>query len=65
MRVFDDSETNEGKQILHRIVSMLTKMTKPIDGVRDNLPQYGFDTIELRNGKEPDYDCAHEHEHEE
>ena len=62
MTAFNEAETKEGKQILHRIVSMLTKMTKPVDGVRNNLPQYGFSATKCSNGQEPDYEYAHEHE---
>jgi len=37
----DEEETKEGKGLLHRIVSMLTKMTEPTQGVREDAPEYG------------------------
>ena len=60
MRAFDEAETKEGKALLHRIVSMLTKMTEPVEGVREYLPEYGFSHEEEKEVK-IDYDYAHEH----
>lgn len=48
----EEDETREGKLLLHRIVSMLTKMTDPGDSVREERREYGE--------KESDY--AHEHD---
>jgi hypothetical protein len=39
-------------------------MTQPVDGVRENLPQYGFDALQCCDGKKLDYDYEHAHEHE-
>ncbi len=60
MRVFDASETKEGKIFLHRIV-VLTKMTKPVHEVREKSSEY-TPVAEMKRTKEIDYDYAHEHE---
>ena len=57
------AETKEGKALLHRIVSMLTKMTEPVEGVREYSPEYGFSHEEEKEVK-IDYDYEHAHEHE-
>ena len=57
MEAFNTSETQEGKQLLHRIVSMLTKMTETVKSVRENPSGYNEclnDTLEI--------DYEHEHE---
>jgi hypothetical protein len=46
------------------IMRMRTKMTLSGDGVRDNLPQCGFNADECSKGSELDYDYEHAHEHE-
>ncbi len=45
-----------GKETLHRIVSMLTKMTGSTGGVREDGVDYGEN--------ESDFEHEHEHEHE-
>ena len=40
MRAFDSDETKEGKGLLHRIVSMLTKMTERNESVREDSLEY-------------------------
>ena len=40
MEAFDTNETKEGKGLLHRIVSMLTKMTERNDVVREDSLEY-------------------------
>jgi hypothetical protein len=43
-------------------MSIRTKMTKLVDGVRDDMPHYAFRATEFSKDPEPDYDYAHEHE---
>jgi four helix bundle protein len=50
-----DQEAKEGKKILHRVVSMLTRMTERGPVVRDDSATYA---------NRSDYDYEHEHEHE-
>ena len=40
MKAFDSDEIKEGKGLLHRIVSMLTKMTERDDSVREDSLEY-------------------------
>jgi len=63
MGVFNAAEIKEGKELLHRIVSMLTKMTEPVVGVREDMVEYGVESEEEEKIK-TDYDYEHEHEHE-
>ena len=53
MKALEENETIEGKRLLHRIVSMLTKMTKLAREVREDSPLYGSQSGNF------------EHEHEE
>ena len=64
MGAFDAAESQEGKVLLHRIVSMLTKMTQPVDGIREDISEYGFGAVEACDGQSIDYADEHEHEHE-
>jgi hypothetical protein len=40
------------------------QVSKPVGGVGDILPQYGFSATMYSTGREPDYDYEHAHEHE-
>jgi four helix bundle protein len=55
-RAVSKDEAEEGKRILHRIVSMLTRMTEREPHVREEETRYGIDY-------EHEHRCA-EHEHE-
>ncbi len=46
MRAFEASEIVEGKTLLRRIMGMLTKMTEPFDGVREEIAECGFNREE-------------------
>jgi four helix bundle protein len=47
MNALEEKETIEGKKFLHRIVSMLTKMTKPAREVREDSPFYGIQSRDV------------------
>lgn len=64
MKAIDKAETKEGKGLLHRIVSMLTKMTEPIGGVREDSPEYQMECCAGRIDYESKIEHAHEHAHE-
>ena len=56
MKAFEDAETNEGKELLHRIVSMLTKMTEPADMIREDVTGYAHDSENDEIIPEADFD---------
>ena len=56
MQALDDEETVAGKGILHRIVSMLTKMTEPADTVREDCFKYGNDAFITMEDEHSDID---------
>jgi hypothetical protein len=62
MGAFDASETKEGKVLLHRIVTLVTNMTRPVDRVREDSAEYGFGGEESYDVQGIDCDYAHEHE---
>jgi hypothetical protein len=60
MKALDEFKIIEGKKILHRIVSMLTKMTKLAGEKREDPECYGSH----KRGNEYDYEHEHELEKE-
>jgi four helix bundle protein len=45
IKAIDEEERNEGKGLLHRIVSMLTRLTEPVEGVREDSSEYQMESV--------------------